>query len=204
MQVNGLVLAAGMSSRMGAFKPLLPLDGKTVIECTIDSLLAGGAAQVALVLGRRAADVAALLQKRYPPNVLALVVNAQYETTDMLASVKLGLQALPPCDAFFLLPGDIPAVAPATCRALAQHMRQTGASAVFPVYNGKEEHPPLVAAGCIETILGYTGAGGLRGVWQQLAGQTALLPVNDAGCAMDADTPADYDRLAAYLQSRSR
>ena len=94
---DGVVLAAGMSSRMGAFKPLLPLGGKTVIECTVDSLLAGGAAQVTVVLGRRAPDVAALLQKRYPPNVLTLAVNAAYETTDMLASVKLGLRALPPC-----------------------------------------------------------------------------------------------------------
>ncbi|NLW79120.1 MAG: nucleotidyltransferase family protein [Ruminococcaceae bacterium] len=202
MQVNGLVLAAGMSSRMGAFKPLLPLGGKTVIECTVDSLLAGGAAQVTVVLGRRAPDVAALLQKRYPPNVLTLAVNAAYETTDMLASVKLGLRALPPCGAFFLLPGDIPAVAPATCQALVQHRNATGARVVFPVYRGKEEHPPLVAAGCIKTILEYAGEGGLRGVWRQFAGQTARLPVNDIGCAMDTDTPADYDRLAAYLQNR--
>ena len=34
MIVNGLVLAAGMSRRMGAFKPLLRIGDKTLIEYT--------------------------------------------------------------------------------------------------------------------------------------------------------------------------
>lgn len=37
----GLIVAAGYSSRMGAFKPLLPLGDKTVIEAAVDSLRLG-------------------------------------------------------------------------------------------------------------------------------------------------------------------
>ncbi|MBR4870290.1 MAG: NTP transferase domain-containing protein, partial [Oscillospiraceae bacterium] len=36
MKMSGVVAAAGLSSRMGAFKPLLPYAGKTVIESTVD------------------------------------------------------------------------------------------------------------------------------------------------------------------------
>ncbi len=41
-RIGGLILAAGLSSRMGDFKPLMPLRGKTLIENTIDSLLLCG------------------------------------------------------------------------------------------------------------------------------------------------------------------
>ena len=34
--VGAVVAAAGLSSRMGAFKPLLPFDGATVIERCVD------------------------------------------------------------------------------------------------------------------------------------------------------------------------
>ena len=43
-RIGGLILAAGLSSRMGDFRPLMPLRGKVLIENTIDSLLLCGAA----------------------------------------------------------------------------------------------------------------------------------------------------------------
>lgn len=50
-RIGGLILAAGLSSRMGDFKPLMPLRGKTLIENTIDSLLLCGVAPIVVVLG---------------------------------------------------------------------------------------------------------------------------------------------------------
>ena len=41
-RIGGLILAAGCSKRMGDFKPLMPLRGKTLIENTIDSMLLCG------------------------------------------------------------------------------------------------------------------------------------------------------------------
>lgn len=35
MKKVGLITAAGLSSRMGDFKPLMPLCGRTVIENTV-------------------------------------------------------------------------------------------------------------------------------------------------------------------------
>ncbi|MFT4005758.1 MAG: NTP transferase domain-containing protein [Lacrimispora sp.] len=51
--VCGLILAAGLSSRMGDFKPLMPFKGKALIESTIDSMLAAGVKQIVIVLGYR-------------------------------------------------------------------------------------------------------------------------------------------------------
>src|ERR1700752_5383314 len=54
---SAILLAAGRSSRMGAFKPLLPLGNKTVIECCIDSLREGGVETIGGGVGQRAEDL---------------------------------------------------------------------------------------------------------------------------------------------------
>ena len=41
-EVAAIILAAGRSERMGAFKPLLPFGPSTVIEACIEYLHAGG------------------------------------------------------------------------------------------------------------------------------------------------------------------
>ena len=63
-RICGLIVAAGLSSRMGCFKPLLPLRGKTVIENTIDSMLLCGISPVVVVLGYRGREVEAVLHSR--------------------------------------------------------------------------------------------------------------------------------------------
>ena len=71
-RVNGLILAAGMSSRMGSFKPLMPLRGKTLIENSIDSMLLSGVSRVVVVLGYRGEEVERILRSRYLGNTVVL------------------------------------------------------------------------------------------------------------------------------------
>lgn len=103
-RIGGLILAAGLFSRMGDFKLLMPLRGKTLIENTIDSLLLCGIHSVTVVLGYRGREVERVLRSRYFGGTVTVVYNRDYAVTDMLASVKIGLTAMPACDAFFLLP----------------------------------------------------------------------------------------------------
>ena len=107
--IVAIIPVAGLSSRMGSFKPLLPLNGFAMIELTLQSVLYGGAEQVAFVTGRDAEEVEAVLSSRdtsapsvkglsaaphlLPPQV-TFVHNKDYASTDMLASIKLGLDAL--------------------------------------------------------------------------------------------------------------
>ena len=104
-RICGLIVAAGLSSRMGCFKPLLPLRGKTVIENTIDSMLLCGISPVVVVLGYRGREVEAVLHSRYLAGTVIPVYNRDFASTDMLASIQLGAAALPPCSAFFPTPG---------------------------------------------------------------------------------------------------
>jgi len=202
--INGLILTAGLSSRMGDFKPLMQLEGKTMIEHSIDSMLGAGVACVTVVLGYRADEAASLIESRYPDTMVRLAYNTDYDKTDMLASVKIGIRSLPDCDAFFLLPGDMPAVDSKTFCTLSAVMQKTNALVVFPTIEGYRKHPPLISAAFTKNILAFEGEGGLQAVWQQYDKEMVSVPVEDAGCRIDADTAEDYSRLVQYMQSRKK
>lgn len=200
MVINGIITAAGLSSRMQAFKPLLKLKEKTIIEYSVESLLNAGVSRVVVVLGYRGGEVEALLHDKYDPSRVLCIHNPRYAETDMLTSVKIGIEALNPCDAFYLLPGDMPAVHTDTFTALKEVMSRTQATVAFPTIDGHREHPPLISWSCKDTIIEFGGEGGLREVWKQLEDRTAAAPVEDMGCLMDADTKEDYDNLVSYIE----
>jgi len=201
MRLGGLVLAAGLSSRMGAFKPLMQIDGKALVVLSVESLLQK-AESVTVVLGFRADEVRQALRDAFPKERVRITVNAAYEMTDMLQSIRTGLAELDECDAFFLLPGDMPAVGISTLAALAAALENTDAAVAVPTVEGRRKHPPLIRADCIGDILSYDGEGGLRGIWRGYEGKIAAVPVNDRGCVLDADDMDDFLALSDYLRRK--
>lgn len=199
METNGIILAAGLSSRMKIFKPLLKLKEKTMIECSVDSMFHAGVNQVVVVLGYRAEEVEALLRNKYDCSRLLFIYNDKYAETDMLESVKIGISVLGTCDAFYLLPGDMPAINPKTFIAVKEVMCSTHAMVAFPTIDGYRKHPPLISWKCIDYILNFDKGGGLREMWKQFEDQIGTVPVEDYGCMIDADTKADYNRLVDYI-----
>lgn len=189
--VCGLILAAGLSSRMGDFKPLMPLRGKTLVENAIDSVLEGGAQTVVAVTGYRGTEVEAVLRRRYSYEVCS-VRNPHFAKTDMLYSIQIGCRALPECNAFFLLPGDMPVVRRSTFRKLLAARPTEGISVTFPTLEGFRKHPPLVDARLIPEILTFQGEGGLRSLWQRHEKLIRTVPVDDEGVCIDLDTRQDY------------
>lgn len=198
MNASALVVAAGLSSRMQAFKPLLPLGRKTVIETLIDTLQAAGLTDIVVVTGFCASEVEAHLAGRG----IRFVRNERYAETEMYDSVKAGLIALDGrCHRFFFVPGDVPLFQPQTLWALHDTMRVHQADVAIPLYNGRRGHPVLIDARLLEDIRCYTGDGGLKGALQSLSHARQELAVPDPGILLDADTPDDYQRLLVYQQS---
>lgn len=200
LETNGIILAAGLSSRMNAFKPLLKLQGKTMIEHSIESMFHGGVKQVVVVVGYRADEIEVLLGGKYDGSRLIVIHNPRYAETDMLVSVKIGISALTPCSAFYLLPGDMPAIKTSTFFAVKEAMSRTNALVAFPTMDGYRKHPPLISWQCISDILTFEGEGGLRELWKQLEKNIITVPVDDIGCLLDADTKVDYGRLVDYME----
>lgn len=191
----GLVLAAGLSSRMKEFKPLLPLGEQSALARVVGRLQGAGANPVLVVLGHRAAELA--------PEVRRLgarpVLNPRYQE-GMFSSLAAGLAALPPgCRAFFLLPVDIPLVRAHTLLRLRTAWEQGQGPVLHPTFRGEWGHPPLIAAELAPAIRAYQGPGGLGGFWERNPHLAQEVPVADRFILRDQDRPEDYAALRAAL-----
>ena len=194
-RIGAVVAAAGLSSRMGEFKPLLPFDGTTVIGRCIANLRAAGAEEIAVVTGHRAEELRAHLRG----SGVTLVHNARCAETQMFDSLCLGLRALSAeVDVILLTPGDVPLVKPETVRALLD----AEGGFVCPVCAGKRGHPVALDARYRDALLGFTGEGGLRGAVAALGIPTAAVEVDDAGMPLDLDTPEDYQTALQMLKQK--
>ncbi|MBI2864155.1 MAG: nucleotidyltransferase family protein [Chloroflexi bacterium] len=187
-KIAGLVLAAGYSSRMGSFKPLLPLGDATVIEKSVGSLLGAGVKDVSVVVGWRANEIVSLLGT---PGVKA-VYNPHYDL-GMYSSVVAGVGSLGPAvDAFLLLPGDYPLVKPHTVQSLIGAYLNSRAGIVYPRYLGRRGHPPLIERRYVEEAPDASQPGGLRTVLRRHEDEAIDVVVDDQGVIMDLDIPDDY------------
>lgn len=195
-RLSAVIPAAGLSSRMGAFKPLLPFGGVTVAEASVGNALAA-ADKAVVVLGNRSQELRELLCSRFGDRLI-FAENPDYASADMFASVKLGVRALPDCAAFFIAPADMPMIPPAVFRALSQAFDPERDEIIIPVVGGRRGHPPLISSRLIPDILACDGSDGLRGFFR---GRTVTkLAVTGCGVLTDLDTPADYERALSDLR----
>lgn len=189
--VGAVVVAAGMSSRMGDFKPMLNIGAISIAQRVIATLRQAGAQYIVMVTGFNA-DA---LERHLAGNGLVFLRNEHYETTDMFASAKIGLAHLQDkCDTILFTPVDIPLFTCDTVRTLMD----TTVDLAVPVCENTEGHPILLASRLVPQLLNYSGEGGLRGAMGALDTEIVHINVPDAGILHDADTPEDYHSLLDF------
>src|SRR5512133_2422369 len=107
-----IVLAAGMSKRYGTNKLLLPFGKGAVISTTVGTVTRSAARPIVVVTGHQAEQVRAALDKVTPAAPLTIVHNPDYETGEMLSSIKTGIRYLlqGPTVAAMIVLGDQPLV----------------------------------------------------------------------------------------------
>lgn len=190
--VAAVVLAGGMSQRMGRLKPLLPFGDQPMIARVVETLQnAGGIHPIVVVTGNAAAQIETALGEYS----VHFAHNENFAAGGMLSSVKTGVAALPSqTEAFFLVLGDQPAVRSSTLIALRQAWQQSRAPIVLPTHNGRRGHPVLFDRACMPEILALSPDATLKTVVQAHAAQTVEVVDADEGVLHDVDTPADYER----------
>lgn len=178
-----IVLAAGYSSRMGEFKPLMRLGGQTLLGRVVGLFRAAGVRNVVVVTGHRAKEV------RAEACVLGVsaVHNERYEQ-GMFSSVVAGVRDLGSAAGFFVHPVDIPLVRADTVTALLDAF--DGQTATYPCFGGQRGHPPLLPASLVPMLLAHDGQDGLQGVLRALPAREQ--EVWDRGILLDADSPEDF------------
>jgi len=196
--IRAVVLAAGLSTRMGTQKMLLPFGGATVIGRVADQLLASALAEVVVVVGHEGGRVAAALAGR----PVSVVANERY-ADGMLSSVRCGMRALGPCEAVLVALGDQPSITTALVDELIAAYPGCGRGVLVPLHAGRRGHPILLADRYRDEVLTRFDDVGLRGLMLAHPDDVAELPVADDAVLSDMDYPEDYRRELARLAGRS-
>ena len=195
MQTAALIVAAGMSSRMGQFKPMLSIGSISIAQRVVATFRQAGADRIVMVTGFNAVA----LERHLSGNNIIFLRNENYETTQMFDSVKIGLSYLKDkCDRVLFTPVDVPLFTAQTVSALME----TPAKLACPECDGQTGHPILIHASLIDSILADSGQQGLRGALERCAEPMQHIPVEDPGTLHDADTPEDFSALLQFHNSQ--
>ncbi len=191
-KLGGLILAAGLSSRMGDYKPLIDIDGRSMIGHVINMMRHAGAEIIVVVTGHHREE----LEKYLQGEQVEFVFNPDYAVTQQLESLKLGLSALSKrCEQIMISPVDVPLVEPETVKAL---MGLEG-DFIRPLFHGAPGHPVFLKEEWIPYIMSYDGLGGLKGaVESNRQIHLVSLEVKDEGVILDNDTKEDLERLLRW------
>jgi molybdenum cofactor cytidylyltransferase len=195
-RIGAIVLAAGLSSRMGSNKLLATVAGKPLVRHAVEAAIGSAAGPVVVVTGSSAGDV----HKAVSPLSPKIVENVDY-SKGLSASLRVGLKALPAdCDGAMVLLGDMPGVTSALLdKLIAAFDPADGRAICVATRHGKRGNPVLWARRFFPEMLAIEGDVGARHLIGQYADLVVEVEADDDGPLTDIDTP---EALAVY-RSRS-
>ena len=186
-RLGAIILAAGASSRMGAVKQLLEIDGVPLVVRAVDAALAAEASPVVVVLGANAGSVRKSLEGR--PVVVAFNPNwASGLSSSVRAGIDAALVAEADLDAVLLALIDQPALSSDIIAQLARLHRATGRIASAR-YNGRNGAPAVFGRSHFEDLRALSGDQGARALLNRDQANVAAVEIPSLG--IDLDCPDD-------------
>jgi len=185
-----LILAAGFSRRMGQFKPLLKIDGETIIDHLISTFIMNKV-EVYVVVGYRGQELKSSINNRD----VTVIENSNY-AHGMFSSVQAGVSSLKSGHkSFFVMPVDIPLVKISTIKLLRNAYKEHPYKIIYPVFNNRRGHPPLIPISLAPIIAEWEQDGNLRAVLNAYEKVSLEVAVNDENILLDINTDKDYQAL---------
>ena len=188
--VAGVLLAAGMSTRLGQPKQLLPYRGATLLDWVLATARGVGFDQLVVALGGAADGV----RERVDLGGADVVVNEAYGD-GCSSSIAAAMAAVDPrCGVLVLLLGDQPGVSAQTVRALLDGC--DGAPLAVCRYDDGRGHPFAFGRALFDELRRLHGD---KAVWKLLerrGGEVAEVPV-PGPVPPDVDTWDDYEAVLA-------
>jgi molybdenum cofactor cytidylyltransferase len=192
--VAALLLAAGLSDRMGRTKQLLQLGEKPVIRHCIDALIAARIPEIVVVVN--AADNGITQALSGLP--LTFIVNAS-PGSDMAESVRAGLTGLVSATGILVCLSDHPLVRPETIEALIAEHEDVPDKIVIPSYNGRRGHPSLFPNSILQDL---RSGGTLRDIIRKEPHRVVTIDTGDEGVVLDMDTPEEFHDIVETMRKK--
>jgi molybdenum cofactor cytidylyltransferase len=191
-RIAAIVLAAGLSSRMGTNKLLTSVRGKPLVRHAVEAAMASSAQNVIVVTGNGAAEVEQALSPLTP----LFVKNHDY-SKGLSSSLRSGLGAVPQdCDGALVALADMPGVTAVLLdRLIAAFNPGEDRAICVPTRNGKRGNPVLWARRFFPEMMALEGDVGARHLIGQYSELVCEVEADDDGPLTDIDTP---QMLAEY------
>lgn len=196
--ISALVLAAGLSRRMGTNKLLLPFGERTVLGQIIAVLRTCPLGEIVVITGHERVQVEEMLS-RYPQGGLdgipiRCVYNPNHTVGEMLSSLQVGLAAMRnDCDAALSVLGDQPKIERCVVeQVIAAH--EPGVI-VIPSFGRRGGHPILIDRKRWPDVLALPPGANLREALRTHADWVRYVEVDTETILRDLDTPEDYRRM---------
>lgn len=189
MRIDAIILAAGLSTRMGRNKLLLPFRGKPILQHVIDlaaALHVGGLVS-GVILVSRAATLAGV---RTPPSFR--VLENPDPARGKSSSLHLGL-AEARGDGFLFLQGDQPLLDPETVSLILS--KANPETIVVPVHGGAPSSPVFFPSRFKADLLRARGDKGGPDVRDRHAGARLDVQIPDPAPLWNVNTEKEYQAL---------
>ncbi len=204
MNIVAIVLAAGLSRRMGSQnKLLLELGKQSMVEAVVDRLIASPSSKVIVVVGHEADQIKSVISDK----AVSIIKNDQYQT-GMTSSIKAGVAQLPEdADAFMICLSDMPLLMThhyaELIKAYAVHSA-ADECILRPQVNGKKGHPVIFHKAYKESIMQCTDTDGCNAVIQAHHAKCIYYDTEAVAYIRDVDTPQDKQWISTSYDRRKR
>ncbi len=190
-RIGAVVLAGGLSSRMGQLKVLLPWDERPIINVILDRLRHARMDEIMVVTGHNAEKVRAAIAKEG----VRYTHNADYKEGDMLSSLQAGIRALPPgIAACLVVLGDQPQLDIRVISDVVAAYAEGKGTIIAPSFQRRRGHPILIDRMYWPELLDLPQGAAPRDVINAHSDAIAYVNVDNDSILRDIDTPDDYQR----------
>lgn len=202
--VSGILLAAGLSKRMGQPKQLLPFGENTIVETVVENMLNSKFSKVVVVLGHYADKIQHILHD-YP---VTTVVNPDYRK-GMLTSAQVGIRSLNLTNdgnllegselsnhiAFSIMLVDQPFIISELIDTVINAYTHSEKGIVLPSYQYKRGHPVIFHHKYVNNILSLdVDSDGVRSLYKTHSEDIHYVNVDTDAILRDIDDKVDYEK----------
>jgi molybdenum cofactor cytidylyltransferase len=193
--VSAILLAAGKSERMGQNKLLLPFGGRTVIQCTLDSLIASRAGEVIVVLGSRAQEINTSIGNRRA----LMTVNTNF-AKGMSTSLITGIDIVRSQARFVMIAlADQPLITTSIYNKLIEAALNTQKGIILPTFKGERGNPIVISTAYRADLLKQTGDIGGRELLKIYPDDILEVAVDSEGVLVNINTKEEYEKRIKAL-----
>ena len=190
--ISAIILAAGVSKRMGQPKMLLPWGETTVLGQVISTYQAAGIEDVLVVTGGARDQVEGIVRQHHARSVF----NELFAGGEMLSSLQCGLRLLSQegtgVQATLIGLGDQPQIQAGAVRRICETFEKQPASLIVPSFQMRRGHPWLVERSLWREVLELQPPQSPRDFLNRHAGDILYVEVDNSSILADLDTPQDY------------